>query len=246
MCAVRTSAEWDEQAQAHLPRWSLLGCVKEACPGLGVGVRTASRRGCCGVCGQDTRSQVFSGSAGVGPAARIRKRWKQAECWASGPGPCRSPARGCKLTVTTVPFSPPGHTSCRLLLLAPPPRHLHRWPEVQPSFHVCPTPGPALSLAPLTPALVSLYWGPRACPSLSPSWPSLGFASHLGASCFWSHCHLSPLGQAGDLVVSFLQMPALPRDNARLAPRSSPHLEPGPSPAGPQQVPWRPCLSMWS
>ena len=44
VCAVRTSAEWDEQAQAHLPRWSLLGCVREACPGLGVGVRAASRR----------------------------------------------------------------------------------------------------------------------------------------------------------------------------------------------------------
>lgn len=27
VCAVRTSAEWDEQAQAHLPRWSLLGML---------------------------------------------------------------------------------------------------------------------------------------------------------------------------------------------------------------------------
>ena len=125
-----------------------------------------------------------SRGARTGPAARIRKRWKQAECWASGPGPCRSPAHGCKLTVTPVPFSPPGHTSCRPLLAAHFPRHLHRRRYSLVSI-MSPLQAPSAQPGPPTPALVSHYWGPRACPSLSspllslspPPWPSLACLS---------------------------------------------------------------------
>lgn len=161
----------------------------------------------------------------MGPAARIRKRWKQAECWASGPGPCRSPARGCKLTVTTVPFSPPGHTSCRLLLAAPHPWHLHRR-RYSPVSIVSPLQAP--SAQPGSPRLLlwSLSTGDPEPAPLSPSpWPSLGCLSPWGFLLLVSFAIFLHWVQAGDLVVSFLQMPALPQDNARLAP-------PGFSPPG--------------
>lgn len=46
------------------PGGAPLGCVREACPGLGVGMGGwgPAAESCCGVCGQVARSQVFSGS----------------------------------------------------------------------------------------------------------------------------------------------------------------------------------------
>lgn len=151
------------------------------------------------------------------------------------------------LTVTTVPFSPLDTLAADCSSLPPPPASPP--PAVQPSFHRVPTPGPQRSAwLPLTPALVSLYWGPRACPLSLPSLALSGLPLTLGLPASGLICHLSPLGPGwGSGGHSFLQMPALPQDNARLAPQGSPHLEPGPSPAvGPPAGPWRPCLSMRS
>lgn len=161
----------------------------------------------------------------------------------SGPGPCRSPARGCKLTVTPVPFSPPGHTSCRPLLAAPSPPASPP-PTVQRSLHRVPTPGPQHSAWPPSPPLSLPLPG------------SLWVASHLGASCFRSHLPSFSTGPrlgirwspSSECLHCPRMMPAWP------PPRGSPHLEPrcgarwGLAPV----LLWDlsrspgPCLSMWS
>lgn len=140
----------------------------------------------------------------------------------SGPRPCRSPARGCKLTVTPVPFSPPGHTSCRHTHSLPPPlpQHLHHR-RYSPVSIVSPLQAPSTQ--------------PGPPPFLSP-FPSLALSGSpltLRLPASGLTCHLSPLGpgwgSGGLLPLNACTAPGqcLPGPPPGVLPTWSPAVEPG-------------------